>query len=107
MARRHPKRKCQHCQTFFVPDPRCARRQRDCSAPQCRQASKAASQHRWLQKPDNREYFTGPTQVERVRAWRQAHPGYWRRQAAEAPPALQEDCMPQPSPKQEVDSDVK
>jgi hypothetical protein len=107
MARQTRKRKCKHCQTFFIPDPRCARRQRYCATPQCRQASKAASQHRWLQKPGNRDYFTGPTHVERVRAWRQAHPGYWRRQAAEAPPPFQEDCTPQLSPQQAVDSNVK
>ena len=106
MARQTPQRKCKHCQTFFVPDPRCARRQRYCSTPQCRQASKVASHHRWLQQPANRDYFTGPTHVERVRAWRQAHPGYWRRQAAEAPPALQEELTPQLSPKQLVHSDV-
>ncbi len=58
-------RKCKHCQTFFAPDPRSARRQRHCSKPECRQASKVASQHRWLHKPGNRDYFTGPTHVER------------------------------------------
>jgi hypothetical protein len=73
-------RKCKHCQTFFVPDPRSAKRQRYCATPACRQASKTASQRRWLQKPGKRDYFTGPTHVERVRQWRQAHPGYWRRQ---------------------------
>jgi len=86
---RHPlrKHKCKHCQTFFAPDPRSATRQRYCAQPACRQASKAASQRRWLQKPGNRDYFCGPTQVERVRQWRQAHPGYWRRQGARAPNA--------------------
>lgn len=37
MARQTPKRKCKHCQTFFVPDPRGAKRQRYYSTPQCRQ----------------------------------------------------------------------
>ncbi len=63
MRRPLAKRKCKHCQTFFAPDPRSARRQRYCSKPECRQASKAASQHRWLHKPGNRDYFTGPTHV--------------------------------------------
>ena len=78
MRRPRTKRKCKHCQTFFDPDPRTARRQRHCSKPECRQASKAASQRHWLQKPGNRDYFTGPTHVERVRQWRRAHPGSWR-----------------------------
>jgi hypothetical protein len=99
MRRPRTTRKCKHCQTFFAPDPRCARRQRYCSQPACRRASKVASQRRWLQKPGNRDDFTGPTHVERVRQWRRAHPGYWRRQAR-APHALQEDLTPQETQKQ-------
>jgi len=96
MRRPLRKRKCKHCQTFFTPDPRSARRQRYCPAPACRQASKAASQRRWRHQAANRDYFTGPTHVERVRAWRQAHTGYWRRQAARPAPALQDHLTPQP-----------
>jgi hypothetical protein len=103
MRRPFAKRKCKHCQTFFDPDPRSATRQRHCAKPACRQASKAASQRRWLQKPGNRDYFTGPTQVERVRQWRQAHPGYWRRQRARAPHALQDDLTPEETQKQQLD----
>src|SRR5712692_9783474 len=100
MRRPLTQRKCKHCQTFFAPDPRSAKRQRHCSKPECRQASKAASQHRWLQKPGNRDYFTGSTNVERVRQWRRAHPGYWRRQGSRVPHALQEDLTPQEPQKQ-------
>ena len=96
MKRPLSKRKCQHCQTFFDPDPRSARRQRYCSQPACRHASKATSQRRWLHKPANRDYFTGPTQVERVRQWRKAHPGYWRRHTARPADALQDALTPQP-----------
>src|SRR5712691_8218089 len=106
MRRPRTQRKCKHCQTFFAPDPRSARRQRYCAKLACRQASKAASQHRWLQKPGNRDYFTGPTQVERVRQWRQAHPGYWRRQASPAPDALQEPSTPQEPREQPLDAGV-
>ena len=95
MKRPLTKRKCKHCQTFFEPDPRSAKRQRHCSKPACRQASKATSQRRWHQKPHNRDYFRGPTQVERVRQWRKAHPGYWRRQGSQVPHALQEELTPQ------------
>ena len=103
MRRPHTQRKCKHCQTFFAPDPRSARRQRYCAKLACRQASKAASQHRWLQKPGNRDYFTGPTHVERVRQWRQAHPGSWRRQGARTPNALQEDLTSQAPQKQPLE----
>lgn len=103
MRRPLTKRKCKHCQTFFAPDPRSARRQRYCSTPACRQASKTASQRRWLQHPNNRDYFRGPPHVERVRQWRQTHPGYWRRTASRPPHALQDDLTPKPSQNQSLD----
>jgi len=87
------KRKCQHCRGFFVPDYRNVSRQRYCSKPPCQQASKADSQRRWLQKPENHDHFRGPDNVKRVQLWRQAHPSYWRRQrpkASETPDALQD-----------------
>ena len=98
MGRHIRKRKCKHCKAFFHPDYRNLRHQHYCSQRPCRKASKAASQYRWLHKPENRDHFRGPDHVERVRQWRQDHPGYWRReapQAAQAPHALQEHCSPQ------------
>ena len=74
--------KCRHCQDLFIPDPRNTTRQRHCSKPGCRKQSKAASQLRWLQKPENRDYFRGAEHVLRVQRWRAAHPGYWRRAKA-------------------------
>ena len=44
-----------------MPDYRHVDRQRYCSKPPCTQASKADSQRRWLQKPDNHDHFRGPT----------------------------------------------
>ena len=44
------RRKCLNCGQLFRPDPRSARHQRYCSTPACRNASKAASQARWLSK---------------------------------------------------------
>jgi hypothetical protein len=64
---------------LFEPDARNAKRQKCCPKEACRAALKAARQRRWLEKPHNRDYFRGPVHVERVRAWRIAHPGYWRR----------------------------
>ena len=116
MKRSPSRRKCRCCNQFFVPDPRTSDRQRYCSKPACRQASKAASQRRWLSRNGNGDYFRGPTAVGRVQRWRQRHPGYWRRrlkgtqtldiQAADPaqsscnaanrrPPALQDDCLTQ------------
>ena len=33
--------------------------------------------------------------MQRVRAWRAVHPGYWRRSLTKPPAALQEDSRPQ------------
>ena len=90
--RRH---KCRHCGELFRPDPRNLRHQRFCSKPTCRRASKAESQRRWLAKPDNRDYFRGPENVERVRVWRSAHPGYWRRSSPNTHSTLQERSLTQ------------
>ena len=75
------KRKCKHCKIFFHPAPRNLRRQHDGAQPPCRQASQAASQRRWLRKPENQAYVRDPAHVERVRQWRKDHPGYGRRKA--------------------------
>ena len=85
------RRKCRNCGGLFHPDARNLRRQRYCSRSECRHASKAASQQRWLVKPANRHYFRGPENLARVRAWRAAHPGYWRQNRT----ALQEHSSPQ------------
>lgn len=89
------RRKCRHCGELLRPDARNLRHQRFCSKPPCRRASKAESQRRWLANPDNRDYFRGPENVERVRAWRAAHPGYWRRSSPSNRSALQEHSLTQ------------
>jgi hypothetical protein len=64
---------------LFYPDPRSNGRQNFCSRPACRKAGKAESQKRWLNKPENRNYFRSSENVARVQQWRREHPGYWRR----------------------------
>jgi hypothetical protein len=88
------RRKCLHCGELFTPDPRNRRHQRYCSKTPCRKASKAASQHRWLAKAENRDYFRGLAAVARVRAWRADHPGYWRG-GSKSMDALKEDSQAQ------------
>lgn len=76
--REHIPRICLCCKEIFTPNPH-APWARYCSQPACRRASKKASQERWLNKPENRNYFCGQDHVNRVREWRKVHPGYWRR----------------------------
>ena len=70
--------KCQCCGEIFEVDVRNRGRQKYCPKGACRRAGKTARQRRWLEKPENQDYFSGPEHVDRVRVWRAAHPGYWR-----------------------------
>ena len=94
--RRRRQRTCRHCKKLYLPDARTRDRQKHCSAPECKRASKAWRQRRWLNNPAGRNYFREPDNVERVQQWRKAHPGYWRRKRPETKNALQDDCASQP-----------
>ena len=96
------KSKCLHCRAFYVPDYRNRGRQCHCSKPECRQASKALSQRRWLAKPENQNYFRGPENSRRVREWRACHPRYWRNKGSAGDGPLQEACSTQPRASQNV-----
>ncbi len=82
--------KCLHCNEIHCCDPRNRGRQRSCPAPACRRAAKALSQRRWLSRPENENYFRGADNCERVRQWRKAHPGYWRKKAPQSEGTLQD-----------------
>lgn len=88
-------RACCHCREAFVPDRRNRDRQRYCGREKCRRASKAASQRRWLNKPENRDHFRGKANVERVQRWRQKHPGYWKSSRQKTDPAPKEEWSTQ------------
>lgn len=94
-GKRRRQRTCRHCKRLYQPDPRTRDRQQHCSAPDCKRASKAWRQSRWLKTPGGRNYFREPDNVERVQQWRKAHPGYWRRKRPKEENALQDDCPSQ------------
>ena len=73
------KKKCCHCRCLFVPDHRNRKKQTYCKKDPCRKASKKASQRKWLSKPENKDYFRNPDNVERVQKWREDTPEYWKR----------------------------
>ena len=93
--KRRAKSKCLHCREFYLPDYRNHSRLCYCHKPECRRVSKAQSQRRWLSKPENKNYFRGPENTQRVRAWRECHPGYWRKKKPALQDALQEACSAQ------------
>ena len=86
--------KCLSCGEVFTVDVRNRGRQKYCGKPECQRASKAASQGRWLSKPQNRHYFRDAENAARVRRWQQAHPGYWRNTTRSRRRTLQETSAP-------------
>ena len=87
--------KCLCCKEIFIPDRRNFGRQKYCSKEPCQLESKRQSQRRWLAKPENQNHFRGSENCERVRQWRKANPGYWRRRKKKSSSALQDSCPPQ------------
>jgi hypothetical protein len=81
---------------LFDPDLRNRWHQRFCTKAECRAARNAESHRRWLSKPENRDHFRGPDNVERVRQWRKANPGYWKK-AKKSSGTLQ-DLVPTQAP---------
>lgn len=100
----HPagERKCLHCEQFFTPDARNRKRQRCCPTVECRRREKAASQRRWLARPENAGYFRDAQNAARARAWQAAHPGYWKKRRKRVAAVLQDDCRVQTGAGQRV-----
>jgi len=94
--------KCLHCREQHSYEPRNRGRQNYCKKPECRRASKAASQKRWVGKLENKNYFCGSENVERVKQWRREHPGYWRKKRSGRKDALQDTCAEQEREDQQV-----
>jgi hypothetical protein len=90
------KKKCKNCRRLFLPDHRNKNRQKYCNRPECKKASKAASQKKWSSKPENINHFSGPLNVQRVQQWRKVNPGYWKRNRSKPKNALQDPLEPQP-----------
>jgi len=88
MKKKIRRRRCKNCDDLFKPDPRNLKRQKFCRKPKCKEASKRYSQQKWLMKPKNKDYFSGPANVIRVQQWRQQNPGYWKRKKIEKTTSL-------------------
>ena len=82
------------------------RHQRYCSKPACRKESKTQSQRRWLQRPENQNYFRGSENRQRVKDWRKAHPGYWRKKKSSTQVPLQEVFQGQVAHNEELNPGV-
>ena len=87
---RKKKCKCLHCNELFTPDSRNIRHQQYCTKPQCRKASKASAQRRWLSSSKGEGYFNGHDNVERMKKWRKDHPDYCKRNKEKPAQPLQD-----------------
>jgi hypothetical protein len=85
-----PNPRCAACGAVFIPDYRAAGRQKYCARPQCQKLRRRESQRRWLAKTGNAAYHSGEEPARRVREWRAANPGYWRRRTAQGDSAAAE-----------------
>lgn len=94
--RRGRRPQCLCCRDTFTPDHRNQGRQRYCSKPTCQQASKHASQQRWLLDPANRDYFRGGSSTERVREWRKKQAGKPKADRRKPPQGNCPDCNKNP-----------
>lgn len=104
MKKRTRQRRCKNCQNLFKPDLRHLKRQNFCDKPECKTASKKYSQQKWLEKPKNRDYFSGHENVIRVQEWRQDNPGYWKRKKPPEKPSLTEDALQEMKSVKSIDS---
>ena len=72
------RKRCQHCLSLFVPDPRARGRQTYCSRPSCQNKRQRLNERGWRMKnPDSLAY-----QQSQSRAWHKAHPDYSRKRRA-------------------------
>lgn len=89
------KKRCRNCRKLYIPDHRNRDRQKYCIRAECQKASKSASQTKWLNKPENKDYFRGQVNVQRVQRWRKQNPEYWKKKSSNKVLALQETLTPQ------------
>ena len=72
-------RNCLHCTQLFDPDYRHRHNQFYCTKLECKKARQAANRQRWRERPENQDFWRERWNIERVQAWRIAHPEYWKR----------------------------
>jgi hypothetical protein len=83
---------------LFIPDRRHRDNQKYCLKSKCRQARQAVNLRRWRDDPLNQGFWRGSWNGDRVRAWRAANPGYWKRKRKGAEAPLQIASKPAEAP---------
>jgi len=85
-----------------MPDARHFRDQKYCTKPECRRASKLASQRRWYYSEKGADHRDPEENKRRVREWRAAHPDYAKLTGGRRRRALQETRISQGVDDQDV-----
>ncbi len=93
MKKKIRRRRCKHCNSLYMPDPRNLKRQKFCRKAKCKEASKRYSQQKWLMKPQNKDHFSGAANVIRVQQWREQNPGYRKRKKTKKNVSLCESTL--------------
>jgi hypothetical protein len=81
---------CINCNEIYLPDRRNIHHQHYCSKAECRKASKAAAQRKWLSSSKGEGYFKGTQNTQRVQLWIDKHPEYSRQKIKKKAKPLQD-----------------
>lgn len=87
------RKKCLHCRCLYKPCKYNWDRQEYCLKDKCQSVRKKRCQQKWLSLKENKNWFKGCENVQRVREWRKNNPGYWRRRKKKN--ALQDSAFSQ------------
>jgi hypothetical protein len=74
------KKKCNHCNRYFIPDKYNHLTQTYCSRRECRHSSKIASRRKYRRKDKNRTPEKRQKKSDRVKRWQKKHPDYKKSQ---------------------------
>ena len=78
------RRRCRHCHSIFVPDPR-VKNHAYCNRPKCQRAKKA----RWQREKVRRDLDYQADHREAQKTWQQQHPDYWKDYRGQHPDYVQ------------------
>lgn len=79
------KRNCCHCKKLYRPNKYNHDRQSYCLKDECQKARSRKNRLNWKSREENRDYFKGPWNVDRVKEWRAKNFGYWKRSGGKKP----------------------
>jgi len=74
------KKKCEHCNSYFIPDKYNHHNQTYCTSVECQHASRIASHRKYRRKDKNRTSEKRQKESERVKKWQKTHPNYKKAQ---------------------------